>query len=88
MLNTVALIGKLASAPTSAPLKDNFTHEIEVEVDGEKYPIWIWKGMADIIADKYPIGTTLGIKASLKKYYGHLYIVASSISFITEAEHD
>ena len=36
MLNTVALIGKLASAPTSAPLKDNFTHEIEVEVDGEK----------------------------------------------------
>lgn len=88
MLNTVALIGKLASAPTSAPLKDNFTHEIEVEVDGEKYPIWIWKGMADSIAEKYPIGTTLGIKASLKKYYGHVYIVASSISFITEAEHD
>ena len=36
MLNTVALIVKLARAPTSAPLKDNFTHEIEVEVDGEK----------------------------------------------------
>ena len=89
MINTVTLCGTLASKPINAELKGNLTHAISVEVEGEKFYVWIWQDIAGIIEEKYSIGTLARIKGKLTNHDGNMYIVASRISFITEEEnHD
>ena len=88
MLNQVALIGTLSGKPIlSANSPDKTPYKIFVKMDsGEEIAIYIWKSLADVIAEKYAIDTLLGVKGNLKVYNGELIVVAERISFMTTQE--
>ncbi len=87
MLNQVALIGTLSGKPTSsADNPEKTPYKIFIKTDTEEIAIYIWKSLADVIAEKYTIGTLLAVKGSLKVYNGQLIVVAERISFMTAQE--
>lgn len=87
MLNQVALIGTLSGKPiSSADNPEKTPYKIFIKADTEEIAIYIWKALADIITERYAIGTLLGVKGSLKIYNGQLIVVAERISFMTAQE--
>ena len=88
MLNQVMLIGTLDSDPieVSNPYS-NLTHKIFVKSGKEDdvIAIYIWRGLADAMS-KYPVGTMLGIKGTLKVHEGQLIVAGEKVSFITEGK--
>ncbi len=87
MLNQVALIGTLSGKPiNSADSPEKTPYKMFIKTDAEEIAIYIWKSLADVIAEKYAIGTLLAVKGSLKVYNGQLIVVAERISFMTAQE--
>ena len=88
MLNQVALIGTLSGKSIlSANSPDKTPYKIFVKMDnGEEIAIYIWGALADVITERYAIGTLLGVKGNLKVYNGELIVVAEKISFMTAQE--
>lgn len=88
MLNQVTLIGTLSGKPIySTDNPDKTSYKIFVKMDTEEeIAVYIWASLADTITEKYPIGTLLGVKGSLKIYNGQLMVIAEKISFMTAQE--
>ena len=93
MLNQVIMIGKVASFPQRNE-KDyvlaSFTMEVErpyFTADGQPqsdlFPVTLWRGIADVISEKYHLGETVAVKGRLEMNNGSIEIIAERVSFIT-----
>ena len=88
MLNQVLLVGKIYLKPVYDERWNLTEHpyKLFIEADNEIFSVYIWKGLADVIDEKYDVGTMVGIKGSLTTWNGNIYVIGEKVSFITEKE--
>ena len=96
MLNSVALLGRIAGRPMKIddmPAADA-AYKVPVRIDETTdskqavVDIYIWDALAQTINDKYCEETVAGIKGYLKNINDRLYVVATRVSFMTPMEAD
>jgi len=83
MLNQIVLIGKLNSLPVEE--SNNTLWKIRIENEDGVFPVYVWKGVADVLAEK-EVGTLIAIKGKLTNTDDVLTVVAERVSLITEGE--
>ena len=99
MFNQIALFGVLKSLPADFTRDGLKYSHIDVEVERsyrdsnsqpifDTFTIYLWRGISDVITEKYPLGTTVGIKGRLEKEDGQCIIMAERVSIIHAEEKD
>ena len=97
MINQVVIVGRLSSLPTNFtkdPLKYS---EIRIEVErsyrdnqgqplSDLFNVILWRGISDITAEKYPVGSIIGIKGRLESEDGKYVIIAERVSFVSTGD--
>ena len=97
MFNQIALVGVLKSLPTAFSKDGHKYSHIDVEVERsyrdsnsqpiyDTFTIYLWRGISDVITERYPVGTTVGIKGRLEKEDGRCIIMAERVSIIQPEE--
>ncbi|MBQ4253077.1 MAG: single-stranded DNA-binding protein [Erysipelotrichaceae bacterium] len=93
MLNQIVLIGVLKSLPHDFTRDGMAYSQVELEVqrtykdpDGQPqsdvFTVHLWRGLSEIITERYPVGSLLAVKGRLENRDGICTIIAETVSFI------
>lgn len=93
MLNQIILLGTIERFPEqmdSDTMQSVFSMKVErpyAQPDGsviyDVFPVVLWRGSAQILADHHHIGDNVAIKGRLEMHGDRMTIIAERISFIT-----
>ncbi|MBE6116899.1 MAG: hypothetical protein E7187_08785 [Erysipelotrichaceae bacterium] len=99
MINQTIIVGRLKTLPenfTKDPLKYS---EIRIEVErsyrdnrgqplSDIFKVILWRGISDITAEKYPVGSIIAVRGRLESENGEIVIMAERVSFISSNDTD
>ena len=94
-MNCFVLLGTMVSKPHNFTRDALSYAEFEVKVernyrnnDGENvydvFKVILWRGISEITAEKYPVGTTVSIKGRMELRDQQICLIAERVSFVTQ----
>lgn len=87
-MNNVIICGSITSMPVLLPGNIQMVMEVETEENDEqqRMKILIWRGVGDIINEKYQAGIKAAIKGKLVNRNEEVYVQAERVSLISVAK--
>ena len=97
MSNPEKLTDDVMEQVSGGTLTKDEASEIRIEVErsyrdnqgqplSDLFKVILWRGISDITAEKYPVGSIIGIKGRLESEDGKYVIIAERVSFVSAGD--